>query len=456
MWFKDQLELHKMKVELDEVRKERDSLKSFVAQTEGRSLYEISQAIAKLKAQWVDGSRQVEERKVLVQRQIQELDASVAKRKEAIDQELSTVSRELDERKKELIILDEELLLQSFGFYTLRYDLQNSELYRIRIDEIRDRQSAMIKSGTAATCPETFLLNDSSKEGKRMVKDFTKLVVRSFNNECDASIANVKFNNIGSIERKIRKAFETLNRLTTTMRIAILPEYLNLKLEEMYLCHEYQMKKQEEKEEQKRIREQMREEAKLVREIEEFRLKVEKEETHFNNAKRALEKQIQEASTDVERRLLEEERGRIEVKLADIETSKKDIDYREQNTRAGYVYVISNIGAFGEGVYKIGVTRRLNPEERVYELGDASVPFNFDTHAMIFSDDAPSLENALHNEFTKGRLNMINRRKEFFYASLDEIERVVRQNFNKPVEFIRTADAAQYRESLNLRKADAP
>ena len=130
----------------------------------------------------------------------------------------------------------------------------------------------------------------------------------------------------------------------------------------------------------------------------------------------------------------------------------KDLDYREANQRAGYVYVISNIGAFGENIYKIGMTRRLNPQDRVDELGDASVPFNFDVHAMIFSDDAPALENALHKAFENRKVNMVNHRREFFNVTLDEIKDVIRQNYDKTVEFVDIPDAEQYRESRKMRQ----
>lgn len=145
-------------------------------------------------------------------------------------------------------------------------------------------------------------------------------------------------------------------------------------------------------------------------------------------------------------------KAELESKLDNIEQSIKSLDYRQSNQRAGYVYVISNIGAFGENVYKIGMTRRLNPQDRVDELGDASVPFRFDVHAMIFSDDAPALEAALHKAFEDKKVNMVNQRREFFKVTLDEIKDVVRKNFDKTVEFIEYPDAEQYRESELIRK----
>ena len=187
------------------------------------------------------------------------------------------LSKEFEEKRKELILMDEEILLQSFGFYRPRYDLANSEQYRNLLEKIRKQQEDLVKSGKAAAGSTNWSVNNSQKEGERMVKDYVKLILRSFNNECDASIVSVKFNNIESIEKRIRKAFETLNSLGKRMTIAISPLYLELKVQELHLFHEYQVKKQQEKEEQKLLREQMREEARIAREIEEMKQKVGKE-----------------------------------------------------------------------------------------------------------------------------------------------------------------------------------
>ena len=177
--------------------------------------------------------------------------------------------------------------------------------------------------------------------------------------------------------------------------------------------------------------------------------------------KELMEKMIQEgyqvyASTPFDDNIedLNQKKEEIIQSLSEIDTKIKDIDYREANQKAGYVYVISNIGSFGEGIYKIGMTRRLNPQDRVDELGDASVPFKFDVHAMIFSEDAPALEAALHRAFEDRKLNLVNQRREFFRVSLDEIKDVVKNNFDKTVEFVDVPDADQYRISLKLREEE--
>ena len=406
----DVFKLNEIKSELASTQRELQLLQKTMSETGHMDIVAIKKAIA-----------QVEEQKNKANLDFQAVLDNITRTRRGLEQEVAELNQQVAAKKRDLIVLDDEILLQSFAIYTPKYDLENSEAYKKKLDQIRQQQAAMVKENKAAYATQNWTINNNAKEGERMVKDYIKLILRSFNNECDASIINVKFNNVDSIEKKIRKAFETLNKLGQRMTITIATGYLNLKLQELYLCHEYQVKKQQEKEEQKRLREQMREEAKLLREIEEQKLKLEKEEKHFNKAFKLVQVQLERAESDAEKDALQRELATIRQKLAELEKNKLTVQYREQNTRAGYVYVISNLGAFGENVYKIGVTRRLDPLERVDELGDASVPFDFDVHALIFSDDAPALENALHKAFESRRLNLINRRREFFHVSLNEI-----------------------------------
>lgn len=235
------------------------------------------------------------------------------------------------------------------------------------------------------------------------------------------------------------------------LMINITDTYLDLKKQELSLALEYQMKKQAEKEQLKTAREEQREQAKAQKELEEQRKKIEKEQIHYQTAYEKLTLQL---SASPDNQALLKKKEDLETKLTDINKALTDIDYRQANMKAGYVYIISNIGAFGENIYKIGMTRRLNPQERIDELGDASVPFKFDVHAMIFSDDAPALETALHHAFEDKKLNMVNQRREFFNVTLDEIKAVVKKNFDKTVEFVDVADAEQYRISLKLKSQE--
>lgn len=366
-------------------------------------------------------------------------------------QELNDAVKELQQAKEQIVETNEEVLMQSFGLYTPRYSFMNSDEYKVRLLEIRAEQKDMIKNKTAVTGNSNWTVNNSAAKGKKMVSDMQKLLLRAFNSECDDVIEHVKYNNIEASEKRITTSREAISKLGIIMEVSIQPKYYRLKIEELHLAFEYAQKKQQEREEQKEARARMREEAKLAKEIEEERKKLEKEQQHYQNALERINAQLAAAS-EGDRAAIEEKKAELVAQLDKIDKEFKDVDYREANQRAGYVYVISNIGAFGENVYKIGMTRRLDPQDRVDELGDASVPFNFDVHAMIFSDDAPRLEAALHNAFADRKLNFVNQRREFFRVSLDEIKKVVQENYDRSVEFVELAPAEQYRESIKLRE----
>jgi len=277
-----------------------------------------------------------------------------------------------------------------------------------------------------------------------------KLLLRSFNNECDYCVDHVKFNNIESSVKRINQSFEALNKLGTIMQVSIGQEYRQVKLDELYLAFEYQRKKQEEKEELKKAREELREQQKLEHEIKIAREKILKEKKHFASAVQELESRLLIVTNETEKAMVSEKLQEIRQKMLELDKEEKIIDYREQNAKAGYVYIISNLGAFGENIYKIGMTRRLQPMDRIDELGDASVPFSFDVHALIFSENAPDLESKLHQRFNNTRLNKLNSRKEFFRADINEIEKVIRDNYDKVVDVLKEAPAEQYRESMKL------
>lgn len=361
----------------------------------------------------------------------------------------------INNKQSQIICMDEQIELQSFGLYTPKYDFASSELYKNRLSQIRNTQKVLIKNGQAVTGNTNWAVNGSKSQGKKMVKDMQKLLLRAFNSECDELIDKVKYNTFDTALKRMRSSCEAISKLGNIMGVAITTQYFNAKYEELCLSLEYKKKKQDEKEEQKEIRARMREEAKLQKEIEETRKKIAKEQSHYQNALSHIEQQI-ETANEADRVELLKKKEQIVNELSEIDKSMKDIDYRAANARAGYVYIISNVGSFGENVYKIGMTRRLEPMDRVDELGDASVPFNFDVHAMIFSDDAPSLEAALHKAFEDRKVNMINTRREFFNVTLDEIEEVVKKNYDKTVEFTRLAPAEQYRESLKIKEQLKP
>ena len=366
------------------------------------------------------------------------------------ERDVAALTHQTSELRAQILVFEETLLLECFALYEPKFKLNASHEYKTRLDSVRERQKAMIKNGEAATGNMGWEVNGSKAEGRKLVNDMLKLVIRSFNNEADYCVDNVKFDNIELGEKRIRQSFETCNRLGRVMTVRLSDGYLHLKLDELRLAHEFQVKKQEEKEEAKRVREELREQQKLEQEIRAAREKIAKERKHFAAALRDLNVRLEKVETEEERALLVARIAEIEAGKANLDSEERVIDYREQNAKAGYVYVISNIGAFGEGIYKIGMTRRLEPMERVDELGDASVPFWFDVHAMVFSDNAPALEGKLHERFAAGRLNKVNGRKEFFRADISEIESIIRANYDAVVEVTHEAAAEQYRESLRM------
>lgn len=376
--------------------------------------------------------------------------AAVREETQRSERELAALAQRSTDLQEQILIWEETVLLESFALYEPRFKLTTSQEYKARLDSVRDRQKAMVKNAQAATGNMQWTVNNSQAQGRKLVNDMIKLVIRSFNNEADACVANVKFDNVELGQKRILKSFEACNRLGKIMSVEISGIYLDLKLDELYLAHEFQIKKQEEKEEAKRAREELRDQQKLEQEIRSAREKIAKERKHFTAAMRDLQARLDQAQSDEERSALLVKLAEIEAGRAELENEEKLIDYREQNAKAGYVYVISNLGSFGEGVYKIGMTRRLEPMDRVDELGDASVPFWFDVHAMVFSNNAPALEAKLHEHFASGRLNKVNGRKEFFRADIAEIERIIRENYDAVVEVTHEAAAEQYRESLRM------
>ena len=362
--------------------------------------------------------------------------------------EFSVQQQRMASLRKQIINYEDEISIQDYGLYRPTYKFSNSDLYKDQLKKCREDQKNMIKAGNACTGNMNWTVNGSKSQGNKMVKDMQKLLLRAFNVECDDIVNNVKISNFDKSLERIKTISEQISKLGSIMSISISPTYVEFKKSELCLALDFEQKKQEEKEMIKLERERQREETKAQKEIEEARKRLQKEQSHYQNALDKLIDQIQKSGENVD---LLEKKAQLEAQLADTEKAIKDVDYREANKRAGYVYIISNIGAFGENVFKIGMTRRLDPMDRINELGDASVPFNFDVHALIFTDDAPGLETALHNAFEHQKLNKINSRREFFRVSLEDIKSVVRQNFDKTVEWVDIAEAEQYRQSLLIK-----
>ncbi len=276
-------------------------------------------------------------------------------------------------------------------------------------------------------------------------------VLRALNGECEAAIANVSWNNAQRMEERIRKAFDDINKLGDVEHPQITDLYFMLKVEELRMTQEFEQKRYEEREEQRRIREQIREEELAQKEIEKALAESESDEEKYSAAiAKARDEAAQAMGAKLEK--LIEQIGKFETKLDEARKKKERAIARAQLTKSGFVYVISNIGSFGDRVFKIGMTRRLEPMDRIYELSGAAVPFPYDLHAMLYSDDAPGLEYELHRLFGDRRLNKVNARRELFHdVGLQEIEAFVRAR-GLSAQFLQIPEAREYRQTLVMRE----
>lgn len=378
--------------------------------------------------------------------------ARTLRHNQEMQNESDRLSREIAALRAEFQTLDEESNLRSFGYYEPRYAFSDVERYKLELDRIKAQQKEMLKEKKAAVCSSEWTVNGSRAEGQKQINQTIKLMIRAFNGECDAAIAKVRYNNIHVMEARINKAYEAINGLASVQQAFITGNYRDLKLRELRLAYEYAEKVQAEREEQRQIREQMREEEIAQRELERAKEEAAREENRYQTALEKARIEMEQASGAKHDRL-EREIERLQALLAEAQERKERAIAQAQLTRSGYVYVISNIGAFGEQVFKIGMTRRLDPMDRVRELGDASVPFPFDVHAMIYSDDAPSLETKLHRFFETQRVNRINYRKEFFRVKIEDVAKIV-QDEDAKIDFTLLAEAEEYRKSLAIVEAE--
>ena len=347
-----------------------------------------------------------------------------------------------DRLEQHVAIYDERLAFAELGVYEPHFDFTDSEEFKVSIIAVRDRQKTMILAKRATICPTEWTVQDSKSKGQAMINRQARLTMRAFNNECEAAIANVRWNNAVAMGKRIHAAASSIDKENTSLNLTLNDGYVALKIEELRLTHEYRERLKAEKEERTDMARAEREEKKLIAEAE----AAEREEAKYQAL---LEKARKGANSDGNMKRIEE----LEAALAEAHAASERARAMAEMTRSGYVYIISNVGSFGDDVVKIGLTRRLDPDDRVRELGDASVPFRFDTHAMIYSDAAPALEFALHKEFADRRINMSNFRKEFFRVSLDEVEEAVAR-LAPSASFFKDREAQEWHETLARRNID--
>ena len=449
--------------EIEQLKLELDNFKSIAAETEnqkiklGQSLSLKQEEISELKSQLehykpiTDIEVEISDKKRSMEQLISSKNSEILK----IEDDFKTLNSNYlsaletyTKLRKEVSIFESKLDLIEFGIYEPVYDFEKSDDYRTEQNKIIEIQKEMINNDTAAICNTQWTVEGSEAKGRAVVKVYKKLMLRAFNGESDVLIAKVKWNNINQMKERIQKIFDAINKLGQGFQVYLNEEYFDLKQKELILEHEYQTKRQQEKEEMRAIQEELREEEKAKREFEQVQREAEKEEANYQKALDKARKEIELATGEKHDKLLSQIEE-LEQELIEAQEKKERAMSMAQQTKRGHVYIISNIGSFGENVYKIGMTRRLEPEDRVKELGDASVPFQFDIHAMIYSDEAPTLETELHKAFNNKKVNMLNYRKEFFNVTLDEIEQKVKES-GFEAEFSRIPEAMEYRETLAI------
>lgn len=334
-----------------------------------------------------------------------------------------------------VIDLNDERVLQNVGIYRYHHPLEHTVAYRERLEGITAKIAELVKAGQAIEMSNRFTFDGSLAKGRTMSNDLARLMLRAYNAEAENVVRALRAGNSSTAIKRLDNARNTIAKLGKMMEMHISDAYHALRLQEIELTADYLMKKEEEKEAAREERERLREERKVEMELAAAREKLNKERTHLVNV---IDKLSASGKSDPE----------LQNKLAEVDNAIAQNDYRAANIRAGYVYVISNRGAFGKHVVKIGLTRRLDPLDRIHELGDASVPFRFDIHAIYFSEDAVRLENELHEHFAQYRVNWINNRREFFFASPSEVRTVLSAKVGNLLEFVDNVDSTEYLQSI--------
>jgi Domain of unknown function (DUF4041)/T5orf172 domain len=337
----------------------------------------------------------------------------------------------------DVIELNDQKVLQEVGIYRYHHPLENAALYKERLAQLDTQISELTKAGKAVLAADMFTFNGSLAKGRKMVADLSKLMLRAYNAEADNCVRSLRSGNIGTATRRLEAAMAAIEKLGVIMEMRVNPEYHELRVAELQLTADYQMKIQEEREKAREERELLREQRRAEAELAAEKDRLEKERTHYLNAMEVLRANGDDTAAE-----------ELASRLAAIDEAIAANDYRIANIRAGYVYVISNIGAFGPSIVKIGMTRRLEPMDRVRELGDASVPFRYDVHAIHFSDDAVTLEHELHKAFADRRVNFTNERREFFFATPAEVRDILLEKTGGLLEYTEAPAAPEYFQSV--------
>lgn len=365
--------------------------------------------------------------------------------------ELEITHQETVERlAKEEEVLQEKLRpmrvqvkLEEAGFTDYAHPAKDSVELGLELRDLRKDVQMSVRNYSAVSSLEEIQVPATKTQRNKVARDTAKLALTAFNSQVDTIVSSATIRNHESSLAKIVKVADTVERLGASSGVKISPNYIDQRIRELELAIRYHEAKALEKELERERRAELREQARAEKELQAEKERLEKEHQHYLNVLNTVRESGDSA-----------EIAKLEAKLQDIENGLNDVEQRNANIRAGYVYVISNLGAFGPNVVKIGMTRRLEPMDRVRELGDASVPFRFDVHALFFSEDAVGVEAELHRRFADKRVNRINLRREFFYATPLEVKKELAGIAGNLLEFVDEPEAEQYRLSLEMGSQD--
>jgi hypothetical protein len=348
----------------------------------------------------------------------------------------------VNEAKEETKLIDVGLLPPTFKF-------DDSESFKRIIKKHQLEKFHVIKTGKAVSAYSDWRWFGSRSDGLKMVEDYKRLLLKAFNSEFDSIRKKMRHNTIDSAMNKLRRLNEQLAKLGETTNVEISQTYFNLKADELKswnaeLVHKEKLK-QERKAQQALLRQQSKQGG--SDDTDELEDDIYYRKSDLIKAQKLAQKMHGASATDMQNKILS-----MQKEIKKLEDKFERAVSQAQLTRAGYIYVISNIGSFGEGVVKIGMTRRLEPMDRVKELGDASVPFKFDVHTLAFVEDAPGIEKMLHRKFAQRRVNKENHRKEFFKVPANEVSETMLEMGVKS-DWYFDVEAKEYRESLLMREA---
>ena len=459
-------EITRMRAVVEQTRQEQEaaiaSLRQQHEQRAAKLAQEQETAIASLSQEHAQYATQLAQEQAAAEKRLRDINKEVKRSEAAAEKRLRDINKEVDkseatlagvkektvQQKEELRALgiryDEGIKMLDVGWTDYDSPAASSVALKEQLDEVRAKIKEMIRTGAAVDASKNFVFNNSETKGRKFVRDMAKMMLRAYNAEAENCVLTVKAGNGNVARNRLERARDQIVKLGALIDLQITFDYHRLRIKELELTLQYQNAKKAEKEAEREKRARLREQALAEKELRAERERLEKERQHYLNVLKAVE----EAGDSTEAEKLRQQ-------LAEIEEGINDVVKREANSRAGYVYVISNIGSFGERMVKIGMTRRLDPMDRVRELGDASVPFKFDVHALFFSDDAVSVETELHHRFADKRVNRINTRREFFYATPAEVREALKDIAGNLLEFTEEPEAEQYRLSLEEARASA-